>query len=94
MHWQRGIPLYHMANVTVHAHLDLGVDPRKAYECVGLGWEFSVFLAHVPFGEATKDFWQALALAYERLSLLAPMHHPGLIDLTTGQIHALIETAS
>ena len=72
-HWQRGVPLYHKTLVTVHAHPDLGVDGRLgAYECVGPGWQLNVLLTHVPFGEETKDFLDALSLAYRRLSLLAP----------------------
>ena len=72
-HWQRGVPLYHKMSVTVHAHPDLGVDGRlTAYECVGPGWQPNVLLTHDPFGEETKDFLNALSLAYRRLSLLAP----------------------
>ena len=72
-HWQRGVPLYHIASVTVHAHPDLRVDGRLgAYECVGPGWQLNVLLTHVPFGEETKDFSDTLSLAYRRLSLLAP----------------------
>ena len=57
----------------MHAHPDLGVDGRLgAYECVGPGWQLNVLLTHVPFGEETKDFLDALSLAYRRLSLLAP----------------------
>ena len=71
-HWQQGLPLYHKTSVTVHAHPDLGVDGRLgAYECVRPGWQLKVLLTHVPFGEETKDFLDALSLAYGRLSLLA-----------------------
>ena len=57
----------------MHAHPDLAVDERLgAYECVGPGWQLNVLLTHVPFGEETKDFLDALSLAYRRLSLLAP----------------------
>ena len=72
-HWQRGVPLYHKTSVTVHAHPDLGVDGcLGAYECVGPRWQLNVLLTHVPFGEETKDFLDALSLPYRRLSLLAP----------------------
>ena len=72
-HWQRGVPLSHKTSVTVHAHPDLGVDGRLgAYECVGPGWQLNVLLTHVPFGEETKDFLNALSLAYRHLSLVAP----------------------
>ena len=72
-HWQRGVPLYHKTSVTVHARPDLGVDGRLgAYECMGPGWQPNVLLTHVPFGEETKDFLDALSLAYHRLPLLAP----------------------
>ena len=72
-HWQRGVPLYHKMSVTVHAHPDLRVDSRLGtYECVGPGWQLNVLLTNVSFGEETKDFLNALSLAYRRLSLLAP----------------------
>ena len=72
-HWQRGVPLYHKTLVTMHAHPNLGVDGRLgAYECVQPVWQLNVLLTHVPFGEETKDFLDALSLAYRRLSLLAP----------------------
>ena len=57
----------------VHAHPDLAVvGCLGAYKCVGPGWQLSVLLRHVPFGEEAKDFRDALSLAYRRLSLLAP----------------------
>ena len=72
-HWQRGVPLYHKTSITVHAAPDLGVDGRLgAYECEGSGWQLNVLLTHVPFGEETKDFLEALSLAYRHLSFLAP----------------------
>ena len=73
VHWQRGVPLYHKTSVTVHAQPDLGVDGcLGASECVGPGWQLNVLLTHFPFGGGTKDFLDALSLAYRRLSLLAP----------------------
>ena len=72
VHWQGEVPLYHKTTVTVHSHHDLRVDGHlEAYECVGPGWQLNVLLTHVPFGEETKDFLDALRLAYRRLSLLA-----------------------
>ena len=72
-HWQRGVLLHHKTSVTVHAHPDLGVDGRLgAYECNGPRWQLNVLLTHVPFGEETKNFLDALSLAYRRLSILAP----------------------
>ena len=72
-HWQRGVPLYHKTSVTVHAHPDLGVDGRLgAYHCVGPEWQLNVLPTHVLFGEETKDLLDALSLASNRLSLLAP----------------------
>ena len=38
---------------------------------LGPGWQLKVLLTHVPFGEETKDFLDALSLAYRRLSPLA-----------------------
>ena len=64
-HWQQRVPLYHKTSVTVHAHPDLGIDGRLgAYECMGPGWQINLLLTHVPFGEETKDFLDALSLAY------------------------------
>ena len=37
------------------------------------GWQLNLLLTHVLFGEETKDFLDALSLAYRRLSLLAPI---------------------
>ena len=72
-HWQRRVPLYHKTSVTLHVHPDLGVDGCfGAYECVGSGWQLKVLLMHIPLGEETKDFLDALSLAYRRPSLLAP----------------------
>ena len=52
---------------------DLGVGGRLgAYECVRPGWQLTVLLMYVPFGEDTKDFLDALSLAYRLLSLLEP----------------------
>ena len=57
----------------MHARPDLGVDDRLGvYECVGPRWQLNVLLTHVSFWEETKDFLDALSLAYRRLSLLAP----------------------
>ena len=70
--WEQEVPLYHKTSVTVPAHPDLGVDGRLgAYECVGPRWHLNVLFTHVPFREETKDFLDALSLAYHRLSLLA-----------------------
>ena len=75
-HWQRGVPLYDKTSVTVHTQPDLGVDGRLgAYECVGPGWQLNLLLTHVPFGEETKDFLDALSLAYRRPSLPGTHHH-------------------
>ena len=72
-HWQQGLPLYNNTSVKVHAHPDLEVDGRLVeYECVGPGWQVNVLLTHVPSGEETKNFPDALSLGYSRPSLLAP----------------------
>ena len=69
---------------TVHAHPDLGVyGSIGAYECVGPGWQRNVLLTHVLFWEETKDFLDALSLAYRRLSLLAPA-------IIIGDLHAAL----
>ena len=50
--------------------------PREArcltYEVVGDGWQLNVINTHVPFGEATEPFLQALAEAYRQMAMLAP----------------------
>ena len=67
------MPLYHRTSVTVHAHPDLGEDGcLGAYESSGPGSHVNVLLTHVPFAEETRDLLDALALAYRRVSLLAP----------------------
>ena len=72
-HWQRGVPVYQKTLITVHADPYLGVDGcLGAYKFVEPGWQLNVLLTHLPFGEETKDFLDALSLAYRRLSLLAP----------------------
>ena len=75
-YWQRGVPLYHKTSVTVDAHPNLGVDGRVgAYECVGPRWQLNVLLTQVPFGEETKDFLDALSLAYRRFLPPGTHHH-------------------
>ena len=38
----------------------------------GDGWQLNVINAHVPFGDATEPFLQALAEAYRQIAMLAP----------------------
>ena len=42
------------------------------YEVVGDGWQLNVINTHVPFGNATEPFLQALAKAYCQEAMLAP----------------------
>ena len=42
------------------------------YEVVGDGWQLNVINAHVPFGDATEPFLQALAETYRQMAMLAP----------------------
>ena len=42
------------------------------YEVVGDGWQLNVINAHIPFGNATEPFLQALAEAYRQMAMLAP----------------------
>ena len=42
------------------------------YEVVGGGWQLNIINAHVPFGDATEPFLQALAEAHRQMGMLAP----------------------
>ena len=72
-YWHKGTPLY--AQTGIHVHLDhhLSVPGRLGvYEVVGDGWQLNVINTHIPFGEATEPFIQALAEAYRQMAMLAP----------------------
>ena len=72
-YWHRGNPLY--ARTCTHIHLvhHLRVPGRLGvYKVVGDGWQLNVINAHVPFGDATEPFLQALAEAYCGMAMLAP----------------------
>ena len=59
----------------MHVHLvhHLSVPGRLGvYEVVEDGWQRKVINAHVPFGDATEPFLQALAEAYRQMAMLAP----------------------
>ena len=46
--------------------------PSYPWETVRNGWQLNVINAHVPFGDATEPFLQALAEAYRQMAMLAP----------------------
>ena len=72
-YWHKGTPLYAQTGIHVHIVHHLSVPGRLGvYEVVGDGWQLNVINTHVPFGEATEPFLQALAEAYRQMAMLAP----------------------
>ena len=72
-YWHKGTPPYPQTGIHVHLVHHLSVPGRLGvYEVVGDGWQLNVINAHVPFGEATEPFLQALAEAYRQMAMLAP----------------------
>ena len=72
-YWHKGTPLYARAGIHVHLVHHLSIPGRLGvYEVVGDGWQLNVINAHVPFGDATEPFLQALAEAYRQMAMLAP----------------------
>ena len=69
----KGTPLYAQTGIHIHLLHHLSVPGRLGvYEVVGDGWQLNVINTHVPFGEATEPFLQALAEAYRQMAMLAP----------------------
>ena len=72
-YWHKGTPLYAQTGIHVHLVHHLSIPGRLGvYEIVGDGWQLNVINAHVPFGDATEPFLQALAEAYRQMAMLAP----------------------
>ena len=72
-YWHKGTPLYARTGIHVHLVHHLSIPGRLGvYEVVGDGWQLNVINAHVPFGDATEPFLQALAEAYRQMAMLAP----------------------
>ena len=72
-YWHKGTPLYARAGIHVHLVHHLSIPGRLGvYEVVRDGWQLNVINAHVPFGDATEPFLQALAEAYRQMAMLAP----------------------
>ena len=99
---QAGTPLYARAGVRVHL-VHLSIPGRLGvYEVVGDGWQLNVINAHVPFGDATEPFLQALSEAYRQMAMLSPTIIIGNMNATpnpadrggqaTPQNHALRDT--
>ena len=75
-YWHKGTPLYARTGIHVHLVHHLSVPERLGvYEVVGDGWQLNVINAHVPFGDATEPFLQALAEAYRRMAMPPHNHH-------------------
>ena len=72
-YWHKGTPLYARTGIHVHLVHHLSVPGRLGvYEVVRDGWQLNVINAHVPFGDSTEPFLQALAEAYRQMAMLAP----------------------
>ena len=72
-YWHKGTPLYARTGIHVHLADHLSVPGRLGVsEVVGDRWQLNVMNAHVPFGDATEFFLQALAEAYCQMAMLAP----------------------
>ena len=72
-YWHKGTPLYARARIHVHLVHHLSIPGRlSVYQVVGDRWQLNVINAHVPFGEPTEPFLQALAEAYRHMAMLAP----------------------
>ena len=72
-YWHKGTPLYARTGIHVHLVHHLSIPGRlDFYEVLGDGWQLNVINAHVPFGDATEPFLQALAEAYRQMAMLAP----------------------
>ena len=72
-YWHKGTPLYARPGIHVHLVHHLSIPGRLGvYEVVRDGWQLNVINAHVPFGEATEPFLQALAEAYRQMAMSAP----------------------
>ena len=72
-YWHKGTPLYSRSGIHVDLVDHLSVPGRLGvYEVVRDGWRLNVINAHIPFGDATKPFLQALAEAYRQMAMLAP----------------------
>ena len=64
-----------MPGAGIHVHLvhHLSISGRLSVcEVVGDGWQLNIINAHVPFGDATEPFLEALAEAYRQMAMLAP----------------------
>ena len=75
-YWHKGTPLYAQTGIHVHLIHHLSVPGRLGVsEVVGGGWQLNVINAHVPFGDATEPFLQALAEAYRHGHARPHSHH-------------------
>ena len=69
----KGTSLYARAGIHVHLVHHLSIPGRLGvYEVVGDGWQLNIINAHIPFGDATEPFLQAVAEAYRQMAMLAP----------------------
>ena len=72
-YWHKGSFIYAPAGIHVHLVHHLSIPGKlSVYEVIGDGWQLNIINPHVPFGDATEPFLQALAEAYRRSAMLAP----------------------
>ena len=72
-YWHKGTLLYARAGIHVHLVHHLSIPGRPSvYEVARDRWQLNVINTHVPFGDATEPFLQALAKAYRQMALLSP----------------------
>ena len=72
-YWHKGTPPYAQTGIHVHLVHHLSIPGRLGIsEVVGNGWQLNVINAHVPFGDDTEPFLQALAEEYRQMAMLAP----------------------
>ena len=72
-YWHKGTPLYAPAGIHIHLVQHLSIPGRLSVSEVARDrWQLNVINAHVPFGDTTEPFLQALAEAYRQMAMLAP----------------------
>ena len=75
-YWHKGTSLYARTGIHIHLVHHLSIQGRLGvYEVVGDGWQLNIINAHVPFGDATEPFLQALAEAYRQMAARPHNHH-------------------
>ena len=72
-YWHKGTTLYTRVGIQVRLVHHLRISGRlSVYEVLGARRQLNVINTHVPFGDATELFLQALDEAYPQMAMLAP----------------------